>query len=282
MGYSRGALPQNLVANSHRITLSATEPVTIIDQAGKATVYCLPFIGEYIALFYAAAWRVLNYTGGSVAVPNTTATPFDIFARSTDGSTVTLSAESWTDDTTRAQALTKLNGILVMNSDNSKKYLATLRTGAVQGQTEDTGAQRFLWNLYNQVPRKFLKREATISWSYSSGTVRYANADSNNKVEFVTGYEGQNFIDMSLSVVGGSTVGATAAIGIGLDSGTAFSTDAFFGNTHGNNNSVTGNARFQTYPTIGYHFCSWLEQGNGAQSDFASNGFSGLYGSMLA
>ena len=136
-----------------RLTLLTGVPVTLADQAAKTTIYFTPFKGNRISLYDGTGWVTHVFTQKSLTVPATTSTPFDIFAYS-DSGTVTLEALNWTNDTTRATALTTQDGVLVKTGVTTRRYLGTGRTTAVEGQIEDSVALRFLWNYYNRVERR--------------------------------------------------------------------------------------------------------------------------------
>lgn len=172
-----------------RLTLTTATPITTGDVTAATTVYFTPASGNKISLYSGSRWQLLAFTQVSVAVPSTTTTPFDVFAYNNSG-TLTLETTDWTNDTTRATALTTQNGVSVKSGSTTRRYLGTLRTTGVSGQTEDSVQKRFLWNECNRVPRKLLAQSSTDSWTYTSASWRSANNTTTTgvtRVEFLVG-----------------------------------------------------------------------------------------------
>lgn len=118
-----------------RLTLASGTPVVTTNQTAKTTIYFTPYIGKYIALYNGSTWDVIGFTEISVSVPSTTNTPFDIFCYSNSG-TATLETVNWTNDTTRATALTYQDGVYVKSGATTRRYLGTGRTTGSSGQCE--------------------------------------------------------------------------------------------------------------------------------------------------
>jgi hypothetical protein len=204
-----------------RLTLTSGTAVTTSDVTAAATVYFTPYKGSQIALYDGAAtWALFAFTEVSVAVPSNTVTPFDIFAY--DSSGLTLEAVAWTNDTTRATAITLQNGVYVKSGTTTRRYLGTGRTTSVSGQTESSESKRFLWNYYNRVPRELRVTESTNSWTYNSATVRPLNNSTANRVELVIGVA-EAYVEFTHWMTAGTTASAAAISGIGLDSTTVSS-----------------------------------------------------------
>lgn len=126
-----------------------------------------------ISLYATSKWNVLTFAETSVSVPATTTTPFDIYAYNNTG-TVALETVNWTNDTTRATALTTQDGVY-MNGDTTRRYLGTARTTGASAKTEDSVQKRFLWNECNRVARKLLAQSNSDTWNYTSASWRAAN-----------------------------------------------------------------------------------------------------------
>ena len=134
-----------------RITLSTGVPVTTSDVTAATTIYFTPYQGNNISLYDGSAiWNVISFTELSIAVPATTATMYDVFCYNNSGA-ATLEVLAWTNDTTRATALVLQNGVYVKSGATTRRYLGSFRTTGVSGQTEDSVANRFVWNYYNRV-----------------------------------------------------------------------------------------------------------------------------------
>jgi hypothetical protein len=171
-----------------RLTLASGTPVTTSDQTAKTTVYFTPFRGNRIAIYDASAggWLPYTFTEKSVAVPATTVTPFDVFGYISGGA-LALQAVSWTNDTTRATALTTQDGEYVKNGAIGYRYLGTGRTTGSSGQTEDSLANRLLWNYYNRMDRALRRTEST-GHTYNTATWRpWNNSASACQATFILG-----------------------------------------------------------------------------------------------
>ena len=238
-----------------RLTLTTAVPVTTADVTAATTVYFTPYKGSQIALYDGSAnWTVYAFTEVSVAVPSNTNTPFDIFAY--DSSGLTLEAVAWTNDTTRATALTKQDGIYVKTGATNKRYLGTGRTTGSSGQTESSALKRFLWNYYHRVERPLVVRESTDTWSYTTAaTWRSVNNSTANRVEFVIGVAED---PVRLRHYGYPTVvtsPAVASVGIGLDSTSANSAQ-IIGATRALSPLT---AEYSGTPAAGGHYLQLLE-----------------------
>ncbi len=246
-----------------RLTLTTATPVTTSSVTGVSTVYFTPYNGNGISLYNGTKWQLISFSEASVGVPATTTTPFDVFGYNNSG-TLTLETVNWTNDTTRATALTTQNGVYVKNGDATRRYLGTGRTTGVSGQTEDSVSKRFLWNSCNRMPRKLLAQSSTDSWTYNTATWRAANNSTTTGVTRVEYVIGQSTETMQFVVGVGSvnnTVGTVAhPMGIGINSTSSNSADLYA--TNGTTVTTSGsNARYIYSPSIGYSYAQWLEKG---------------------
>ena len=104
-----------------RLSLTSGTPVPTADVTGAGTVYLSPDKGEVIMLYTGSAWEAYNLNAVlSVSVPDTTTTPFDIFLDYNGGSPA-LAVTNWTNDTTRATALTTQDGVYVQSGNTDWK-----------------------------------------------------------------------------------------------------------------------------------------------------------------
>lgn len=250
-----------------RLTLTSGTAVTTSDVTGASTVYFTPFGGSRISVFSGTQWTTFSFSELSVAVPATTVTPFDIFAYDNGGS-VALSTTSWTNDTTRATSLARVEGVYVKSGATGYRYLGTGRTTSVSGQTEDSVSKRFLWNYYNRRSRVLRVTDSTASWSYATTvTFEAVNATSANRVELVVGVK-EVFLRLhSHGVV--DHVGE-GSMGIGANSSSAHNTDnigCYL--TIGVGGKVGVHSSYSQYPDVGYNYYQWTEvSSNGASITF--------------
>jgi len=135
-----------------RLTLESGVPVSSTDQADKTTLYYTPYVGETIALYDgSSSWTLINFAELSLDISGFTASkPYDIFCYNNSG-TPALEGLVWTDGSTRATALTMQDKA----GATTRRYLGTIYMAAAQ-KCDDSVAARYVWNMYNQVPRNML------------------------------------------------------------------------------------------------------------------------------
>lgn len=242
-----------------RLTLTSGTPITTSDVTSATTVYFTPFNSNKLSLYNGSRWVLISFTEKSVSVPATTTTPFDIFGYDNSG-TLALEAVNWTNDTTRATAITLQNGVYVKSGTATKRYLGTARTTSVSGRTEDSLSKRYLWNMCNRQPRPLRALSTTDSWSYTTATWRAANNDTTvgvTRLEYVAGlaYEPLS-VEVSVPYNYNATAG-DAAVGIGINSTSANSANYYGG--YASTYYSQANAIYSSFPTVGYSYAQWLE-----------------------
>lgn len=258
-----------------RLTLTTAVPVTTGDVTAATTLFAAPYKGNRIALYDGSNyWNTRTSVEFSIAVPATTNTLYDVFCYDNSG-TPTLELTAWTNDTTRATALTTQNGVLVKTGATTRRYLGSFRTTGSSGQTEDSLAKRYVWNYYNRVLRPMKVVEATNTWTYSTTAYRQANASTANQLDYVQGVSEDAVTAEVIGVVISSTATFRAGnVGIGVDSTTANS--ALIRNQASVNNTFAGStsARYKGFPGVGRHTLVWLEQGGDTdtQTWYGDNG----------
>jgi len=248
--------------NDFRLTLESGVPVSATDQLAKTTVYATPGGGgNQIALCDAAGVpTVVTSVQVAIALPATTGQVYDVFGYSNAG-VFTLELLAWTSDTARATALVlTTTGVYTKSGDLTRRYLGSVRTTAVAGQTEDSLAKRYLWNYYHRVARPLRVLEATDSWTYSINTWRQANAAAANQLDVVIGVaEVLVEVDILAAAINGSNV--IQNVGVGYDSTTAPDAGclvAYATNVIGSTSNPS--ARLKKVPAIGRHTFVWLEK----------------------
>lgn len=191
------------------------------------------------------------------------------------GVSLELSA-AWASSSSRTDAITTLNGALVKSANTTRRLLGTVRSLTATttedsrgGTTSQTGGRRFVWNLYNQVHRPLAVIDTTNSWSYTSATVRQANAAGGNMVEFVCGQPTAAGATLAVGVAVSSNSLRAAHVGVGVDSTTAFSgLRAPALNASASNNFYPAVGQWSGTVAAGYHFLAWLESGSDGNCDF--------------
>jgi archaellum component FlaF (FlaF/FlaG flagellin family) len=271
MGYvgSSTSAAQPSLCNG-RLTTESGVPISTSDRTAQSTIYWTPYLGNRIALYSGAIWSEVTFSETGLALTGlTSGKNYDVFAYSNAGALALELGSAWTNDTTRATALTLQDGVLVKSGDATRRYLGTIRaTGATTtedsrgGTTSQVGGKRFVWNYYNRVRRVFSLVDTTASWNYTTNTWRQANAATGNKVEFIVG---DAAILARIAVYAQAYCVANGAgavvVGVGLDTLSAASglVQGLFVASSGVQTGVS--CIYHDYPGLGYHVANWIEKG---------------------
>lgn len=244
-----------------RLTLTSVTPVTRADVTGATTLYYTPYAGSRIALYDGSAWQILAFAELSLSLGSDAAnTNYDLFAYSNSG-VVALERLAWTNNTTRATALTLQDGVLVKSGAPTRRYLGTYRTTSTIGQTEDSVTKRFVWNYLHRVPRALRVIDTTDTWTYTTATWRQARASTANQVEVVVGWD-EVVVSLLVTVsASNSSAGVNVAAGIGADSTSAPASGLLMSpiKTHTIDYFLAAGASLEHVPVVGYHYYAWLE-----------------------
>ena len=270
--------------NEGRLTLTSGTAVTTADVTGAGTVYFALDKGDQIALYDgSSAWETVVFSEMSIALSGGTASrPNDIFLDYNGGSPA-LAILAWTNDTSRATALVKQNGVWVKTGDTQQRYLGTVYLDGSQ-QCEDSNAKRHCWNLENQRIRPLKRVETTDSWTYTTASYRQANGSTSNQVEVVLGIA--SAVEVILTAISGNSGnGRWRMNAIGLDGTNANGITGRVTETAGEVGMTT--SAYNEITAIGRHYLAWLEMSSAGDTTtwYGDNGgtaqFSGLAGSVM-
>lgn len=259
-----------------RMTLTSGTPVTTSDVTAATTVYLTPFKGNEIWLFTNSAWKRYELAEISLALGTVVSGKnYDIFVYDNAG-TLTLEKLVWTNDTTRATALTTQDGIQVKTGSTDRRYVGTIRTTSTT-QTEDSALKRFCWNLYNQMPRQLQRLNAGIDgYSYNTAAFRQVNASALEQVEIVVGLAGYSFISLAIGHLVSNGTSNSGLTGIGVGSTTVNSA------VGGRATSFCGMfAKYDAVPALGYQFYAWLENDLSAVAATWFPSYGGIMGNVI-
>jgi hypothetical protein len=288
-GSGGGKYPMN-----GRLTLLSGTPVTTSDYAttDATTLYLTPYMGDEIGLHDGStdttAWTTYTLSNEphihlDATTDYTSSDNFDIWAYPTTDSVVELASTKWTNDTTRATALTTVAGVYCKTAATNYRYIGTIRMLA-EGQTEDSVLRRFVWNYYNRCLRKLKAIDTTDTWSYTTNTLRPANNSTANRVESVVGVVEDT---LKVKVVGASdnTTSTTRANAIGVNS-TSVATSDLSDQTAYHATIGPHHAYLDSFPTLGYSYYQWLEISQAAGTttwygDGVVGGQAGITGEVL-
>jgi len=268
-----------------RLTLSTGVPVPDSDVSGSANVYFTPYLGNRISLYVKDyGWRLYSFSELSLDISGVADEKnIDVWVYDNAG-TLTLAYTLWTNDTLRATALIRQDGVLCKTGALEYRYLGTVRTSAA-GETSDTLLKRFTWNFYNRIQRTFFKSDTTATWTYNVAAWRAWNNDTDNRVQFVIGVS-EN--PVYLHVIGRLRNAAAIVdglVGIALDAANAndSSISGYVYNSLGRCESPS--AVYNKFPGIGYHYLTLTEYataGNITFYGFAGTNKMGASGRILA
>lgn len=242
--------------NDFRLTTESGVPVSTSDRTSQGTLYLTPYKGNCISLYTGSVWETFFSAEVSLALSGlTSAKNYDVFAYNNSGTLALELSAAWTNDTTRADALDRQDGVWVKSGAGTHRWVGTIRTTGTT-TTEDSERRRFVYNAENRVPRVNAVTYAT-SHGYNTNTTRQWNSVTTNQIEHVLGAP-----QTAEVTVTGSMNGQGALAAAGLDSTTAETvfTIAPVGNL------ATLSATTPYPMTLGYHFWSLNQRSSSALS----------------
>lgn len=281
-----------------RLTLTTGVPVTTADVTGATTIYYTPYCGNNIPLWNGSAWAATTFTQVSLALGTlTSGLPYDVFGFLNTGA---LNTEllAWTNDSTRATAITLQDGMYCKSGDHTRLYLGTFYTTSTTatedskgGTTTQIGAKRYVWNMYNRRSRPMAVFDSTDNWSYTTGTIRQANAAAGNKMSFILGLA-EDTVSASLTscvnLTANSARGAQSLIGLDTTSAAtagAVQTQGYILSASAAQVALGGS--YEGFPAAGKHDLNWNESGADITCLFIGDGGtaitqSGMTGRVMA
>lgn len=203
-----------------RLSAQSAVAIPTSDVSSSTSVFWVPYKGNKLALFDGTGtWSVFKFANISVACPNTSSTPFDVFAYNNAG-VVALETATWTNVSSRATGITLQDGVLVKVGATTRRYLGTCCTIATPGNIEDTASRRFVWNYYNRVEKFMFRGDTTDSWTYSTDLWRAANNSLANSVSYVVGVS-EDAISAAYNAYTVTAAASAGSVGVGIDSSTS-------------------------------------------------------------
>lgn len=243
-----------------RLTTESGVSVSTPGRTSQGTIY---YTTGTIELYDGSAWT--NYSHGelSLALTATSGKNYDVWVALSGGNPVLSLSAAWTDDTTRADAITNQDGAWVKATDKTKRLVGTIRASG-SNVTEDSDRKRFVWNLYNKVDRPLLKQEFANNWTYASDTIRPTNDSTANRVEVVVGIQ-SSVIRLSTQFMfdeAGSNEDGYMA-GIGVDKTDGNDCQIRLTNNPGPSGSsfrrMLASGTLLDIPSVGYHYYQMVE-----------------------
>jgi hypothetical protein len=155
---------------------------------------------------------------------------------------------------------TSVNGVRYLGSSGNAlnwRFVGYVYTDA-NTTFQDTLTQRFVINYYNRRVLPMYRSETAASWTYSLPAYRQANANTANKVEFISNGEDATWIEVNVLAQAATTYGS-AVVGIGIDTTTVDTLSLRI--TDNLSTSVLSYLREVSSYLLseGYHAANWLE-----------------------
>lgn len=200
------------------------------------------------------------------------------------GVSLELSA-AWTNNTTRADALTTQDGVSVKSGATTRRRVGRVRASGTN-VTEDSNAKRFVGSLYNKVPRKLKRADTTDTYDTTSTSLTAWLNNAGNIVEWFADEDDEVEL-LFLGSMRNSTAGLNMGVAIGVDttSGNSADSGALIGQPVSGVGIVAVAAHYKSTPGIGYHYAAMLAIGsggttrhcgdNGNTADFGCAGLTG-------
>lgn len=276
--YAREATSLPKILAEHRLSTVSGDPVG--GGGTTSTLYYTAYLGNKISLYNGTSWVDRSFSEINLALAGLAVNrPYDVFCYDNAG-TATLELLAWTNDTTRATALSFVDNVRVKSTDTTRRYVGTIYTTAAN-QTADEDTRRFVWNMYNRLTRKLFRAGVAGSWTFNTAAYRIANGDVNNCVQQVVGVL-QDVVDIAVSTTCVLAVAGPALVYVGIGLGNAVPIVA---RVVGASNAVwiPVAARYSGYPVLGLNTWYWLEQNNNASNiTFYGGGDGSIAGVCIA
>ncbi|WP_449395597.1 hypothetical protein [Devosia riboflavina] len=275
-----------------RLSLVSGDPLPEADVVGASSVYLVPTVTNYSSLWTGVFWKLYEFDQLTLSLVSAHASGnnYDVWEFADAGALNIGTGPAWTAGAVAGSATARGTGAGATELELWKGRLVnknsmTLRNGATtysvaaracrlrgsirmtaNGQAEDSKTKRFVSNVHNPEPRPMLKVDGTASWAYSTATWRQARAATDNQVEYLQCVSGRRLKASVMGILYNSTTTfQNAAVGMGLDSATVDSSQRRTGAVV-NNRFIPCEARYDGYPSLGYHSVKWLEIGAGADT----------------
>ena len=236
-----------------RLTLESGVPVSTTDQTAKTSVYYTPYVHNIVNLWDGTNWVPTTFTEKTLALGTlTSGKPYDVFGYLSSGALV-LESLVWTDDTTRATAVTLQDGRYCKSGDKTRLLLGTFYTTDTT-TTEDSQNNRYLANAYNTVNRLCVGT-STANHTYTTASNReWNNGTSNTRGRFICPVAGAAIL-IGFDVAMQRSSGIAGYLAMGLNSTTAvLSASYLMGNALANFRSA-GAAGGQAVAGLNYFTC---------------------------
>lgn len=174
-----------------RLTVSSQTAVPTNDVVGTTAVWFTPYNGNVIDIYDGSQeWNRYTFSQISTAIPDATQMN-DVFIYNSTG-VLRLETVAWTNETTRATAVSSVAGVPTKAGDATRLYLGSFFSFSTSAGTsqavKDTREERYLWNYWNRTERDMQFQTTTVSFTQNTAntTVPFNNL-STNALKFCLG-----------------------------------------------------------------------------------------------
>ncbi len=243
------------------------DAVTTTDQT-EIDIYLLPYKGERIALYDGTVWSYHSLGANGISIDNAGLAKdqnYDVFVHDNSG-TLALELLIWTAHGAGSSTRTALgvqDGVYVRGSDDTRRYVGTVRTIDVGGTVKFTDAaqQRFVWNYYNRVDYADSSQDSTNSWT-DAGNSTFSAINGGNaawKHELVVGVN-ERVYEAEIRLYAANDY----IVAVGLDSTSVVHANSTM--LYSSGGTIATATTCPVMPGIGYHYLQGLESSTGAGS----------------
>jgi hypothetical protein len=236
-----------MVFTGGRVTLTSGTPVLSANTTAQTTIYYTPYLHNLISIYDGFVFQTYAFAEQSVALDSSnflSGKNYDLFMALNAGLPTLGYGPAWTNNTTRANAISRQNGVWTNTATitlrtasgttfsaaaNKATYVGTARATA-NGQTGVTfnasasggGAVVIgIYNAQNKVPISCWENDtiAGTSYTYASSTWRNLNGNTNNSISFIDGLGDIAPAAWATVAVGADTSSGSVgyAIGVGFN-----------------------------------------------------------------
>lgn len=271
-----------------RLTLASGTPIMGTSYASINALYYTPCTGDLVPLYDGTNLipTVFSELGITMGTSDWGAnTNYDVFVVNDAGTIRLVTGPAWTTASTRGTGagtteLERVKGLVFNKQAMSARYSPSgtmsvaARRGTYVGTIHTAGAGSInylfgsvgaggvaadfgIWNMYNRAPVSTFVGDNTASWTHTTAaTWRPANNSSTIRVSQVRGMD-EDPVNVKYTVNGYASAGAIAAVGIGVNSTTAFSGQTMTNNFTSNAIGTLGS--YHGLAGLGYTYVTALE-----------------------
>ena len=247
------------------ITGAVTANITA-NGVANTSIYYAPYNHNLISLWNGYRWKTVEFSETELALGTLTASkPYDIYGYLNAG-VLSLELLAWTSDTVRATEITRQDGRWCKSGDKTRLLLGTLYTDSTTS-TQNSKEKLYLANIHNILDFFMDVRESAASWTYSVGSFRQVNGNTQNQVDFICPQNNWVVEVFSKFRVNNNTSTYRVAFsGIGIDSTTVSSgsnAGVWVTSTDLGQQTITS---YKGLINTGKHFVAALEAGAGSDT----------------